>query len=263
MTIYEAEKFYQEDRKAYQIETNHEFLSWMASISDEYDNLIKINELQELIYLIASWYEIKYPERVFNNYEEDKDDIKKSKVLTRIMDFKQLLFRLSHDQSYLLKGGYRSRGWVRVTNKDGEDTMEMCICMKPKQNNWKRTCSIKVITVDHITGEIFNPDEFDYKDNLTIEKVLDIFENETDEYDLSDLRSCVQNHKYDLELRERIIKLSALKLLYSKRTIPENGYIRARKLINEFNKELGINISTEEIDLLINKDYSRNKELIK
>ena len=42
-----------------------------------------------------------------------------------------------------------------------------------------------------------------------------------------------------MELRHRILQLVALKLVYSKNTIPERGYERAKRFINEFNKKLG------------------------
>ena len=54
----------------------------------------------------------------------------------------------------------------------------------------------------------------------------------------------------------------ALKLLYSETTIPERGYKRAKRFIDEFNKELNINLSTKEIDEIINRDYSKKIEKI-
>ena len=50
--------------------------------------------------------------------------------------------------------------------------------------------------------------------------------------------------------------MTTLKLIYSRNTIPEYGYERAKKLINEFNRKLNINIKTNRVDEIINKDYS-------
>lgn len=55
----------------------------------------------------------------------------------------------------------------------------------------------------------------------------------------------------------------ALKLLYSNRTIPERGYKRATRFINEFNKKMGLNLSTEEIDEIINRDYTNDERNLK
>ena len=62
-----------------------------------------------------------------------------------------------------------------------------------------------------------------------------------------------------MELRHRILQLVALKLLYSRNTIPERGYERAKRFINEFNKKLGLTLSTEQIDEIIHRDYTNNK----
>ena len=62
-----------------------------------------------------------------------------------------------------------------------------------------------------------------------------------------------------MELRDRILQLVALKLLYSRNTIPERGYERSKKFINEFNKELNLTLSTEEIDEIMRRNYA-NKE---
>ena len=63
-----------------------------------------------------------------------------------------------------------------------------------------------------------------------------------------------------MELRHRILQLVALKLLYSRNTIPERGYERAKRFINEFNKELDVKLTTKQIDEIVNKDYSNVKK---
>ena len=63
-----------------------------------------------------------------------------------------------------------------------------------------------------------------------------------------------------MELRHRILQLVALKLLYSRNTIPERGYERAKRFINEFNKKLDLTLSTEQIDEIINRDYTNGEK---
>ena len=62
-----------------------------------------------------------------------------------------------------------------------------------------------------------------------------------------------------MELRHRILQSVALKLLYSRNTIPERGYERAKRFINEFNKKLGLELSTEQIDETIHRDYTNGE----
>ena len=63
MTIAEAESFYKKDTKSCQLEKNKNFLCWLkSSIKDGYHCFVSLEDLQELINNIVSWYEIKYPE---------------------------------------------------------------------------------------------------------------------------------------------------------------------------------------------------------
>ena len=81
-----------------------------------------------------------------------------------------------------------------------------------------------------------------------------------DELDFSELKKCIYNHDCDLELRRRVLQLVALKLLYSKNTIPERGYERSKRFINEFNKKLGLTLSTNQIDEIIYRDYINDEK---
>jgi len=45
-------------------------------------------------------------------------------------------------------------------------------------------------------------------------------------------------------------------LIYSENTIPSRGHFRAQEFIKEFNEELNLTLSTEEIDEIITRDYN-------
>lgn len=96
---------------------------------------------------------------------------------------------------------------------------------------------------------------------VTLDELLEVFKiREQGEFDYSELERAVIDHDVDLELRRRILQLGALGLLYSKNTIPEYGYERARKFIAEFNESgLGTELSSLEIDEIMGRDYKRNK----
>ena len=113
MTIAEAERFYEQDTKKYEVEKNKEFLKWLKdSINGGYNSFIEINELQELINNIVNWYEIKYPEREMEFYEGIRHfDFENMYTLSKVMDTKQLMYRLPRNQLNLIECGYRAKGW--------------------------------------------------------------------------------------------------------------------------------------------------------
>lgn len=97
-----------------------------------------------------------------------------------------------------------------------------------------------------------------------MEELLKVFEKKYyDEFDCAELRKCIYDHNCTIKLRNVILQLVALKLLYSDNTTPKRGYERAKRFINEFNENFDLNLSTNEIDELITRSYSNEKNLLK
>ena len=276
MNIAQAERFYGQDTKDYEIEKNKDFLTWLkTSIKDGYHCFIKIEELQELIDNIVNWYEIKYPERELKYFEGTKhmnfQDIKR---ISNVMDIRQLLFRLPHNQLCLMECGYRAKGWGQhpIYENGKEIGWKIQIFMSINRKNEEKSdlCLSKtpyfLLHADHLTGEVSKDYELEeYIDNdvnINLDELLSIFnEKYNDELDYTELKESVYDHNCDMELRRRILQLVALKLLYSKNTIPERGYERAKRFINEFNKKLGLTLSTKQIDEIIHRDYTNGERL--
>lgn len=274
MTIAQAERFYEKDTKDYEIEKNKDFLTWLKiSIKDGYHCFMKTEELQELIDSVVNWYEIKYPERELEYFEGPKhlgfQDIRK---ISDVMDIRQLLFRLPHNQLCLMECGYRAKGWGQypIYENGKEIDLKVQIFMKINKKNkeecnpWYGETTYFLLHADHMTGEVSNDYELeeylDSEENLNLDELLSIFkEKYTDELDFTELKESVYDHNCDMELRHRILQLVALKLLYSRNTIPERGYERAKRFINEFNKKLGLELSTEQIDEIIHRDYTNGE----
>lgn len=273
MTIAQAERFYRQDTKDYEIENNKLFLNWLKnSINDGYHCFIKTEELQELIDSIVNWYEIKYPERELEYFEGTRhmnfQDIRR---MSSVMDIRQLLFRLPHNQLCLMECGYRAKGWGQhpIYENGKEIGWKALVFMRINRKNEEKCNSLWgkipyfLLHADHMTGEVLNDYEIDeYLDGeyLNLDELLSIFkEKYTDELDFTELKECVYDHNCDMELRHRILQLVALKLLYSRNTIPERGYERAKRFINEFNKKLGLTLSTKQIDEIINRDYTNGE----
>lgn len=274
MTIAQTERFYEQDTKDYEIEKNKDFLNWLkASIKDGYHCFMETEELQELINNIVNWYEIKYPERELEYFEGTRhmnfQDIKR---ISDVMNIRQLL-RLPHNQLCLMECGYRAKGWGQhPIYKNGKEVdwkvqIFMRIDRKKEEecNPLLGKASYFLLHADHMTGEVSKDYELkeyiDNDENINLDELLSIFNKKyIDELDFTELKECVYDHNRDMELRHRILQLVALKLLYSRNTIPERGYERAKRFINEFNKELGLTLSAEQIDEIIHRDYTNGEK---
>ena len=112
MTIAEADRFYEQDQKEYDVKNNKALLCWLKEKKRYgYKSFMEIDDLQELIDNVVRWYELKYPERelqtkegvIFTNFRDIQS-------LSDVMDSRQLLYRLPHKQICLLESGYRARG---------------------------------------------------------------------------------------------------------------------------------------------------------
>lgn len=282
MTIAEAQRFYEGDLKKYDISKNQELLTWLnESINNGYYPYTDTECLQELIDNIVSWYEIKYPEREMKFYEGIRYyDFENMKTLSKVMNISQLMYRLPDKQLSLMKCNYRSNGggvrylyddngkkigekpiiFMGIKSKKPEITPFSIDLELPKFLLFADIDSGKV-NIDYSIKKYITTDNITLEEiNITLEELLVLFkEKYSDELDFTKLQECIYNHNCDLELRRRILQLVALKLLYSHKTIPERGYERAKRFINEFNKKMNLALSTEEIDELINRDYTTDK----
>jgi len=272
MTLAQAKRFYEQDTQKYNISKNKELLTWLKEvIKNGYHSFIDIEDLQELIDNIVNWYEIKYPEREMEFYEGIRHfNFENIETLSKVMDIRQLMYRLSHKQLCLMECDYRSNGGgIRnIYNDKGEIVGQktiLCISIRRKGIEYHpfSTCSkspIFLIYADTDSGQVevdYNLKEYINNKKITLDELLTVFrEKYNEQLDFSKLEECIYEHNCDVELRRRILQLVALKLLYSNRTIPEHGYERAKRFINEFNKKLGLNLSSEEINEAINRDYT-------
>ncbi len=268
MTIAEAERFYKQDEHLYELAKNKEFLGWLKDkIANGYHCFIEVDELQELINNITTWYEMKYPERELEYYEGVRylnfEDIKR---ISNVMDMRQLLYRLPHKQLSLIECGFRACGWgqypIYENGKEVGWKTEIFMRITRKDIDEDDICNNKLpyflIHADPKTGIVdVNSDLEEYTDkkDISLDELLELFRENNEALDCSELEECLYDRECDLTLRYRILQLIALSLLYSKNTIPERGYERAQRFINEFNKKMNLELSTEEIDEIMSRDY--------
>lgn len=271
MTILQAERFYEQDSKKYEVLKNKEFLSWLKnSIKNGYHPFIDIEGLQNLVDDITNWYEIKYPEREMEFYEGIRYfDFENVKSLSKLMNIKQLMYRLPREQLYLMECNYRSTGGcIKSIYDDNNEVIGQKAILF--MNIYRKNVESSIVPnfllyADTDSGKVeidYNLKDYVNADSITLDELLNLFkEKYSEEFSFTELEKCVYNHNCDVELRNKVLQLVALKLLYSRRTIPERGYERAKRFINEFNKKMNLNISTEEIDNAINKDYTNTEKV--
>ena len=276
MTFAEVKNFYKQDNKEYDIKNNEEFIIWYDSLKKEgYCEFLDYDDIQELIDYIVTWYEIKYPERKLEQNEGYKiarfDNLED---ISKVMDIEQLLFRLTDNQAFLLESGYRARGWwVREINKDGitidrpQAAMYLELINDPESEYYFGVKKTIQLSADVATGEVykdFSIEKYIEKEGkVYLDEVLSIFDEKyKDILDYTELKETIYLHKCDIELRSKILQLVALKLLYSRMTIPERGYLRAKKFIKEFNEKFNLSLSTEQIDKIFQRNYKEEEKNI-
>lgn len=271
MTIAQAERFYEQDSKKYEVLKNKELLSWFKdSVKNGYHPFIDIESLQGIVDNITNWYEIKYPEREMKFYEGIRFfDFDNMKSLSKVMDIKQLMYRMPYEWLCLMECNYRSSGGGRrnIYGDNNEIIGQKSILF---MNIYRKDIESSMVPnfllyADTDSGKVeidYNLKDYVNTDNITLDELLNLFkEKYSEEFSFTELEKCVYDHNCDVELRNKVLQLVALKLLYSRRTIPERGYERSKRFINEFNKKMNLNISTEEIDNVISKDYTNTEKV--
>lgn len=274
MTKEELKNFYNNDLKNYDLKENTYFKVMFNRLLDEgYDLFIGLDEMQDLIDRLTFWYEIKYPEREFDFYDgKIVQDFAFKKELSDLMDINQLFFRLTDNQIKFLKGNYRSK--IEKEYPIYEEGKKIAVSKKVyfkinRNSNDKYYSKHKdfIISADAISGKVDSDYEtLKYIDNddITLNDLFQVFsENYADCLDFQELEQALKNNYVDNYLRDDILNFVALRLLYSKKTVPERGYKRAIRFMDEFNKRLGLNLSYDEIDKLMNNSYKEDNSKVK
>ena len=257
MTINETNNFYNEDEKKYILKHNNEFLNlYMDLFNKNYRPYISIKDLQELINKLVIWYEIKYPEKELDEMDGiHNTNFNNIKKLSKVMTFEELLYRLTNKEYSFINCSYRSSaGGFYYNERLKKNIPNLLLIINEKGDLGYSLYSC--LFIDVLTGKSTTYlNKYLVEKNIKIEDIYNKLK-ENNSLDLTNIKTCLLNHEGDIVLRDMILELVALNLLYSKNTIPEHGYIRAKRFIKEFNKKLNTNLSTEEIDYLINKEYN-------
>ena len=237
--------FYRKNKHKYQLDSNEEFLKWyLTSLDGSFNSDYKfsIRDYEELINLLTQWYQQRYTDYMLEPYDYNPmgERLSHVKDISKELDISQFLSRLV-DRSYrllwLLDCDY---GWAGLRIYD-------------KRESWKSYG----IDFEPSTGNIIFSDVPDFV-GLSLEEALQSLKNVTT-LDSSELESVVKKHEFDVELRHRLLQLTAVKILYSG-SKPSLGYKRAKKFIEDMNQELGLSLSTDEIDEIY-EEYQKELEI--
>lgn len=274
MTIAQVERFYEQDKKKYDVSKNRELLIWLKDVIEKgYSLFMKEEDLQGFIDNIVNWYELKYPERYLELYEGvSYSNFTDIKDISDFMDIRQLMYRLPHKQLCLVECDYRANGGGIRTIHDEEGNvigdipvLFMSINRKGFENDFSSDkASYFLLHADVGSGKVdvdYNLKDYVKNKEITLDELLVLFKKKYNkELEFSNLEKCIYNHNCDLELRKRVLQLVALKLLYSRYTTPERGYERAKLFIKEFNEELDLNLTMDEIEEIMNRNYSKEEK---
>lgn len=268
--IAKEKRFYEQDEEKYEVKKNKEFLSWYNSIiKNGYKKYLDLDQIQNVIDTIVNWYEIKYPNEWILEHSNGK-----AKELSE-MNTTQLLVRMHHGLQipdiYRASGGGTTHIKINGEYKTvGTSVMDINIIDEEMRLKELNEClpPYFILAAYSETGKVrfdwYLQNYFECDENSSLEDILSLFEEKySDKFDYSELKECVYNHECDIELKNRVLQLTALKMLYSEKTNSSDGYKRAKKFIKEFNEELGLELSTTEIDELYNKEYSSDNEIKK
>lgn len=254
LTGYETENFRLLDKKEYILEENKDFLNWyLNQLKNGYKPVLDITELQDIINEIVSFFEFKYHDNFFYDlfYIADKDkQFNNSKKLSKYLGIEELKYILHHDYTQFLECNYPR--YFKLT--------------KEKEHLWDLSEKLIFVSKDGClrSWDLENLEENEYlpskKGIVTVEDLLDKYLSINTKVNYSDLENLIYQYNVKVELRNKVLELIPLALLYSKNTNPKYGYIRAKSFIRMFNKEYNLNMTTSKIDEIISIDYTNIQE---
>lgn len=249
MTGLEIENFYKQDEKRYILGKNQEILDLCLKMEkDGFRPIINIEQMQKFMNEITMFFEFKYPDNIL--YDISRNIINDKTInVSKLLDIEELKYRLYHDYVQFMDCSYE--GWYRISKpKRNFNDIDFTLIPIDKDGNIRKHSLLK----DFIK---------DIENIETIENLYGKLESIATDINYDELSKCIKRHKYNMLLRNKIFELIPLNILYSKNTLPEYAYIRAKSFIRMFNKEYNLDLNMDELDKIMNKDYSQEKKVKK
>ena len=258
MTGKEWENFKKIDNEEYIIEKNEEFIKYYNEKKKEgYRPILDLKQMQVLINEITQFFEFKYPDKLLDKitYERPGENkiFEDCMKITRSLDINQLKYRLDYNQLAFLECDYSHH--IRLIKEP-----DIWPCSTIYDVRFDQSGKIEKSDIEGLKIEKFLEDVEGIK---RVEDLLGRYIGIETKVDYSELAEEVQRHKNNVAIRNKMLYLVMLNLLYSKNTYPLNGYVRAKRFMRMFNKEYGVDLNMDKLDKIMNIDYSSNKEVKK
>lgn len=277
MTYQEADYFFSQDKKKYILKDNKKFLKWYKE-SIKYQ-LFNISELQYLIDFFFNWYKMKYPNK--NDYYELED-------ISKYLTHEQMLKRLNPKYYNFLDNTYRTGSWLAIQSiycysKEGEIVENTenkgMIAISIAHNKIKTYrggtifCSIDgIVNKEQIFG--LEPVYYDKDENIIVDEnfestmisifkeadylsIQDFYERTKEkefDYDFKEVKNTIELHKNEWKLRELIFSWVIEKIIFDKKSNPEESIERALRFVEDIKNEYwNIHITEEIVQEYYNK----------
>lgn len=247
MTGLEWENFEKYDNKEYIVEQNTEFIKYYEEkLKEGYYPVLDLNEIQNLIDKLAMFFEFKYPEEMFNAsmYPDGtkKEVFHKCSKIAKKLDIEQLKYRLTHKELYFLDCEYP----IYFTLKRPKELFKSDNSMVRIESDGK---------IDPLELESLKFDGFiENIDGITrVEDLLVRYFSQETNIDYSELERAITNHKNSVAIRNKVLEMTMQKMLYS--SLPEHGYVRAKRFMKMFNKEYNSGLNMKKLDDIMSIDY--------
>ena len=247
ITGLEWENFNKYDNKEYIVKQNTEFIKYYEEkLKEGYYTALDLNEIQNLIDKLAMFFKFKYPEEMFNAFTyldgTKKEVFHECLKIAKKLDIKQLKYRLNHNELCFLECDYPIYLTIRRPKKLSKSDYSM---IRVESDGKIDSFKLESLKLD---GLLENTDGI-----TRIEDLLERYSEQETDVDYSKLERAVTNHKNSVTIRNKVLEMTMLKILYS--SIPEHSYIRAKRFMRMFNKEYDLNLNMEKLDDIMSIDY--------
>ena len=255
MTLEKETRLRKQDKKLYDLKKNKDFLKkHKEMLKNGYNPILSIDGMQYLIDYIVNWYEIKYPDIELNEYASYTGYLDVEPI-AKYLDIRQLLSRLGPLTACFMRCNYRGVSGRRISFEDSSGNISECTALVFDISYGQES---HYIYVNNETG-LVRYDEKVYWFYRTPDVYFeDLLNLSSQMYNLSSVKRCLQLHNQDIELRDNLIKLAALKMVYSENTIPNLGIKRAKLFLKEMHDDLNMTYAPEFIPTIKESNNDAN-----
>jgi hypothetical protein len=248
MTGQEIQNFYNADKQEYLLINNEEFLSIFKDYQ-KFNRDFGLEAMTKLMDDIVNFYEFKFPNELYDgSITEKSQDYQSIIEVANLLNLNQLRLRLHHDAREFLRCDY----WEHVTLTTNDNIPY------PSRMHYIR-----------ISNGLVNPYDLSKLPEIsstqdrakTPEELLVTLSTKTNNVDYSHLEQLVEHHDINVVLRKKLLELTALKMLYSKNTLPIYSCKRVKHFIKEFNENYGLDLNDSQIESIMFRDYGLNRIL--